>query len=235
LDFLKIYQKSTALLENFKMNKTIDLKKIQIYLINLEEDSEKRSRVFQWCETLGFLKPIIVQGIKKSKYWVGLDLAHARAISLGVKSKKPFIIMEDDAFPNYDDESYVVSIPNDTDALYLGGCRNGVDKENSFTHKTDGALFENVLGDSLTFRALNLLTTHAILYLNLKYALKAKHVCLKAATEEKHTDLAFAKNLLPNYKVYFIKPFFYQNDLKKPFMIEETRVVDPRRYIKMNK
>ena len=214
------------------MNMTIDLKKIQIYLINLEEDNEKRLKLFEWCESLGFLKPIIVPGIKKNKYWVGLDLAHARAIDLGIQGEKPFIVMEDDSFPNYVDESYVVSIPNDSDALYLGGCENGVDNENIFTHKVGGALFKNVLGDDVVFRALNMLTTHAILYVNLNYAVAAKRVCLKAAKEEIHSDLAFAKNLLPNYKIYFIKPFFYQNDLKKPHMIEETRVVDPKKYIK---
>jgi hypothetical protein len=215
------------------MYKTINLKEVQIYLINLEEDHERRNAIYEWCSRLGFLNPIIVPGIRSTPHSIGLSEAHRNAIELGIESRKPFIVMEDDAFPNYEDESYIITIPEDAEAVYLGASRYGVDYDNPHTHKDPGALFHQVNPDELIFRVFNTLTTHAILYIDKEYSLSAMDVALKSfTTDVRPVDLAFASYLLQNHKVYFLKPFFYQNDPKKIEQSESTKNVNPRDHLK---
>ena len=208
----------------------INLKETQIYLINLPEDRKRKETVFEWCKTLGFLKPVIVPGIKTEPYRVGLSQAHYNAITLGLNSQKPFIVMEDDAFPNYEDESYVISIPDDTDAVYLGASIDGVDYDNPFTYKDNGASFIDI-NNGLLFKAVNTLTTHAILYVSLEYALIAAKTALDSSVKEQYIDQAFAYNLMTIYNIYFLKPFFYQNDLVKDYVIPRTKDLNPLNYL----
>jgi hypothetical protein len=211
----------------------INLKNTQIYLISLPEDGKKRSNVLAWCKKMGFLEPIIVPGIRADPYWVGLSQAHYNAITLGANSKKPFIVMEDDAFPNYRHDSYIISIPDNTDAVYLGASIDGVDYENPYTYKDNGALFAD-LGSGKVFKAVNTLTTHALLYVDMEYSFEAARVALKSLLDQQPVDCAFAYSLLPNYNVYFLKPFFYQNDLIKNYIIPRTKNLDPMKYLTAN-
>lgn len=208
---------------------TINLKKISIYYVNLEDDIQRRISFLRWTKKLKFQAPIRIPGIRAMDYFIGLAEAHYNAVKMGIESGKPFIVMEDDAAPSYKNESYIVNVPHDADAVYLGASPYAVDKNNPQC-ATWGAEFISL--DSHLFRAVNTLSAHAILYLTKEYAEAAlEQLRLSFTSYPRHCDLGFAENMLPNYNVYFTKPFFYQNDPNKPHVTQITKEIDPNLFL----
>jgi hypothetical protein len=209
---------------------SINLKNIPIYFINLDSDINRKESFLSWTSKLNFKDPTRVPAIKSDEYFIGLAEAQYNAIRLGIESGVPFIIMEDDATPNYEDENYVIEIPDDTDAVYLGASMYGVDKLDP-TAASYGAEFIKTNIKNL-YKAKNTLTAHAILYLTNQYAKAAlKELNLCFTEYKRHCDLAFAENLLPKHNVYFIKPFFYQNDVNKPSVTKNTKNINPNNFL----
>lgn len=212
--------------------KQIDLKTVQIYLISLDTDMYRRSRVVAWCKELGFIEPVIVPGIANDPYYVGLAEAYYNALMMGLDSNKPFIIMEDDSMPMRLDNDYIVDIPENTDALYLGANVDGYNPENIDIHIEGGASVSIFSNSPLIFKFDNVLSAHAILYLNARYAALAALECWKSFnTHPRPIDLSFAFELQQKNNVYFIKNFFYQQDDKKDFAVHSTKNFNPFNHI----
>jgi hypothetical protein len=208
---------------------SINLKELPIYYVNLESDAQRRVNFLRWTKKREFQIPVRIPGIKAAEYHVGLAEAQYNAVKIGIESGGPFIVMEDDATPNYENESYVIEVPNDADAVYLGASPYAVDKNNPES-AVKQAEFDKI-GKGL-YRVKNALSAHAILYLTDRYALAAlNELRLSFSSYPRHLDLAFAENLLPRYNVYFIKPLFYQNDIRKPYVTEITRDIDPNNFL----
>jgi hypothetical protein len=207
----------------------INLKELPIYYVNLEADVQRKINFLRWTKKKGFQKPVRIAGIRSAEYYLGLAEAQHKAVKIGIESGGPFIIMEDDAAPNYEGENYVIKVPNDADAVYLGASPYAVDKNNPES-AVKQAEFDKIGKD--LYRVKNTLSAHAILYLTERYAMAAlNQLRLSFSSYPRHLDLAFAENLLPRYNVYFIKPFFYQNDIKKPYVTEITKDIDPNNFL----
>jgi hypothetical protein len=143
-------------------NKQINILEIPVFYINLDEDVEKRNSLISELKNLGFKNIRRVTGVKNNKKALGVAMAHKRALETAIKTKGPFIILEDDVLiKNFNP---FVEVPEDSDAFYLGlsswGIHNGRGVKAISAEKHSGQIY----------RLYNMLSAHAILYLNIDYA-----------------------------------------------------------------
>jgi len=120
---------------------------------------------------------------------------------------KPVLILEDDVeLYKPCDESTTIEFPPLADAFYLGLSKyGGHPTENS--HQGNSKV-ERV--DPTTLRILNMLTTHAIVYISRRYKEAVIHA-LTTLPPGTHTDVAVSR-LQPHYFVYSLRyPLFYQS------------------------
>jgi hypothetical protein len=193
----------------------------------MENDIKKRHDFLRWNKLLKFKNVKRISGIVGDPYHVGLSRASENAIQVALNSGLPFIFFEDDAAPtkHYADE---IEIPDDADAVYLGvspwGFGRGDDSKKEAV--LNGSVFKEVDGFPGVFKVHNTLTTHAILYINKGYALAAIESYKKAIALEHFGDVQiYLDGLFDKYNVYAVGPLFYQNDLSKPHVLEETKNV----------
>lgn len=210
--------------------RTIDLKGVPLYYISLDDALDRQQNFLSWAAELGFQSPTRVSAIRSENYFLGLAEAHYNAISLGMQSGMPFIVFEDDATPNYENEDYLIRIPHDADAVYLGASPYAFDNENP-TQAKYGAEFVEVADKDL-FRVKNATTLHAVLYMTKEYSEASLKENMTTFTDYfRAGDLAIAENVLPNYNVYFTKPLFYQNDTNKPYVTKITREINANDFL----
>tara|TARA_B100000678_G_scaffold230554_1_gene199032 strand:+ start:216 stop:866 length:651 start_codon:yes stop_codon:yes gene_type:complete len=182
----------------------LDLREIPVVYINMDKDVDKRERIENHIDRLGFKTKIRVPGVvHEDGARAGCALAQYNALH---EIDPPFIILEDDATPfDYDP---IISIPDDTDALYLGISSWGRMNSHSGPFVQWDYYFKEV--DINLLRVYNMLGTHAILYLNSEYISVCEKIAYHQHNINEHVDIGFT-DVQKYYNVYaFDQPLFYQ-------------------------
>ena len=182
----------------------LDLREIPVVYINMDKDVDKRERIENHIDRLGFKTKIRVPGVvHEDGARAGCALAQYNALH---EIDPPFIILEDDATPfDYDP---IISIPDDTDALYLGISSWGRMNSHSGPFVQWDYYFKEV--DINLLRVYNMLGTHSILYLNSEYISVCEKIAYHQHNINEHVDIGFT-DVQKYYNVYaFDQPLFYQ-------------------------
>jgi len=182
----------------------LDLREIPVVYINMDKDVDKRERIENHIDRLGFKTKIRVPGVvHEDGARAGCALAQYNALH---EIDPPFIILEDDATPF--DYNPIISIPDDTDALYLGISSWGRMNSHSGPFVQWDYYFKEV--DINLLRVYNMLGTHAILYLNSEYISVCEKIAYHQHNINEHVDIGFT-DVQKYYNVYaFNQPLFYQ-------------------------
>ena len=182
----------------------LDLRDIPVVYINMDKDVDKRERIENHIDRLGFKTKIRVPGVvHEDGARAGCALAQYNALH---EIDPPFIILEDDATPF--DYNPIISIPDDTDALYLGISSWGRMNSHSGPFVQWEYYFKEV--DINLLRVYNMLGTHAILYLNSEYISVCEKIAYHQHNIDEHVDIGFT-DIQKYYNVYaFNQPLFYQ-------------------------
>ena len=182
----------------------LDLREIPVVYINMDKDVDKRERIENHIDRLGFKTKIRVPGVvHQDGARAGCALAQYNALH---EIDPPFIILEDDATPF--DYNPIISIPDDTDALYLGISSWGRMNSHSGPFVQWEYYFKEV--DINLLRVYNMLGTHAILYLNSEYISVCEKIAYHQHNINEHVDIGFT-DVQKYYNVYaFDQPLFYQ-------------------------
>ena len=178
----------------------LDLREIPVLYINMDREVEKRNRIETYIDQLGFKNKIRIAGVvHPDGARAGCALAQHNAL---LEIDPPFIILEDDATPlNFNP---IISIPDDSDAFYLGISSWG--RMNS--HSGPFVQYDTV--DNNLLKVYNMLGTHAILYLSKEYISVCEKVAYYQHSINEHVDIGFT-DVQKYYNVYaFNQPLFYQ-------------------------
>jgi hypothetical protein len=206
----------------------IKLSSLPTYYINMEDDTERKSRFLGWNEELGFDNVTRIPGTYSDPYFTGLSQSFASAIKEGLALEDMFIIFEDDAAPT---EKFVdeIEIPDDADALYLGVSPWG------FSHDQDpkdlpmfnGSVFEEVNGFPNVFKIHSTLSNHAIVYITKAFCESTLASLERALATGQYNDAQkYFDGIFDKHNVYAIGPLFYQHDEKKPPVLAGTRDIN---------
>lgn len=179
----------------------LKLTELPVVYINLDDQPLRRELMEENLTKLGFKNIIRVSGFKDSIGKRGCAYSHALALE---EVDSPFIVLEDDCLPlNFVDE---IEIPDDSDAVYLGISSWG--RMNS--HSGPCVQWEEVSDYPGLLRIYNMLSAHAILYLNPDYVDLCKRIAYHGYLISDHHDIGFA-DVQKYYDVYaFDEPMFYQ-------------------------
>mgnify|MGYP003632995075 CR=1 FL=1 len=176
----------------------LDLREIPVYYINMKEDVVKRERMEYLGKSAGFKNFNRVEGIRLP-IPAGCAASH---LSVMKDKKPPFIILEDDCVI----KSFIpeISIPDDTDALYLGISSWG----RLDSHSGEYVLTSQV--NSGFLRVYNMLGTHAMLFLSERYVSACKAIADYSMQLPAHLDVGYAE-VQKYYTIYaFDDPMFFQ-------------------------
>ena len=178
----------------------LDLREVSAVYINLKKDIKKDFAMKALILDCGFKNTIRVEAEYTPNSLAGCSLSHHNALN---EIDPPFIVFEDDCIiKNFKPE---IEIPDDADALYLGVSSWG--RMNS--HSGPFVQYEGITKDLL--RIYNMLSAHAILYLNPEYISLCKKIAHQAYEIADHQDIGFAE-IQRYYNVYaFDDPMFYQS------------------------
>jgi len=187
----------------------IELKNILVLYINLETHTEKQESTEKKLKSLGFFNIKRVPGVVHENSRVGCSLAHKKALELGLFYGTPFIVVEDDIVIK--NTQTTVSIPETADALYLGisdwGMYNGKGHRQISVEKYNDEIY----------RLYNMLSGHAILYLNEDYVKMLIRSYDFFISTNDIQDKANAE-LMKYYEVYgMANPIFYQEGINEKY------------------
>lgn len=192
----------------------IDITKIPVFLITIENAKERHDKLNKIFNSIGFKNVEHINGkilnktnlsfmeIQKRKSALVAD-AHIEALT---KVKPPFLILEDDInITQYFKPK--VEIPDDGDCLYLGSSVWGMVNGLSTGYGTTGTKINDVV-----CRTHNMLGIHSIVYITETYV-NATILNLKNCnSKDKFCDECIAEDM-QNHKIYCTNyPYFYQND-----------------------
>ena len=178
----------------------LDLRKITALYINLLQDTGRNNDMKKLFKTCGFESYYRIDAEYTPNSLAGCSLSHHNALN---EVEPPFILFEDDCVvKNF---KPIIEIPDDADAVYLGISSWG--RMNS--HSGPFVQYED-LGDGL-LRIYNMLSAHAILYLNQEYVSLCSRISEQATSIADHQDIGFAE-IQRYFNVYaFDDPMFYQS------------------------
>jgi len=183
--------------------KKINLLDIPVFYINMDADADKRERIETMLSQRGFTDVRRVRGTPNRRKKIGVAHAHKRALLSGLQAGTPFIVFEDDIVEHKFKKE--LQIPTDTDAYYLGISKWGLQSGKG----TQTISVERYNTD--TFRLYNMLSAHAVLYLNMdyvKFLLRSVDFYIKIETNQ---DKGRAETM-KYWKVYGAKdPLFAQD------------------------
>ena len=178
----------------------LDLRKITALYINLLQDTGRNNDMKKLFKTCGFESYYRIDAEYTPNSLAGCSLSHHNALN---EVEPPFILFEDDCVvKNF---KPIIEIPDDADAVYLGISSWG--RMNS--HSGPFVQYEDLGGGLL--RIYNMLSAHAILYLNQEYVSLCSRISEQATSIADHQDIGFAE-IQRYFNVYaFDDPMFYQS------------------------
>jgi hypothetical protein len=182
----------------------IDLRDFSTFYINMDKHKDRNADMIQLGKDVGFKEYSRIQGVAMPKKpMAGCAKSHYNILE---NMDKPTIILEDDCVIK--NSSYVIEIPDDTDALYLGLSGWGFLNSQS---KLNNLAYEQHEKNPGIYKINGMLATHAILYISPEYISLAKKIAKWSGDTNNHIDQGFA--LVQKYfNVYALKrPIFYQH------------------------
>lgn len=189
----------------------IKLTGVPAYYINLELHEERGKKTEEVLSNLGFHSIRKIPGFPHKNYVTGCAMAHLNALESLVKSGGPFLIFEDDIMITHFD--HMIDIPEDADAVYLGVSKMGLIKNK---HQ------ELIVADKVNnyenlYRIYNMLSGHAILYLNSKYVEELIKEIKRCIQKGKPVDIAMATQMSKGIVYALNKPMFIQDGKFRSF------------------
>jgi GR25 family glycosyltransferase involved in LPS biosynthesis len=139
----------------------VKLTDIPVYYINLDSETEKRKRLENTLEELGWTTVTRYPGVERPNRKAGCAESHHKLLMELQHKPTPFIVLEDDIAPHH--FKRFVNIPEHADAFYLGLSRFGL---------YNGTGTRKISAEKRTpnvYRLYNMLAAHAIMYLNQDY------------------------------------------------------------------
>jgi len=183
----------------------INLIEIPVFYINMSKDKHKKKHIEQQLSDLGFKNVTRINAVEDKKNGrVGLSKSQLMALS---QVSAPFIVLEDDADPNSFEP--VIEVPDDSDAVYLGNSQWGLQS----SHAGFYLKYKKVEGYPKILRIFNMLSSHAILYLNQEYVAVCQRTTKYCAeTYPMPMDVPFAM-IQRFFNIYAVNdPMFIQKD-----------------------
>ena len=178
----------------------LDLRDIPAIYINLESDIEKNKNMQSMLKECGF-KNIIRLNAERfpDRPLAGCSLSHHNALS---EIDPPFIVFEDDCMiKNFHP---LIEIPDDSDAVHLG-----ISSWGRMNSHSGPCVQSEKIGLGLV-RIYNMLSAHAILYLNDEFISMCRRISYQAYEISDYQDVGFAE-IQKYFNVYaFDDPMFYQ-------------------------
>lgn len=180
----------------------IDIREKPVFWINLNDAVDRRSSMERMFDKYGFKNVTRIEGVRHPIGKIGCGKAFLRAFEQA--PDEDFIILEDDCVETKMFRP-IISLPEDTDGLYLGISMWGLTEEGS------GPNIRLDVVDESTFRIYNMLSAHAIYYRTKEFVKLCRDtVDHWTHIKEDHHDMGYAENM-ENNKVYCMaKPIFYQ-------------------------
>lgn len=184
----------------------IDLREILTVWINLDKDTENASKMLEQFDKYGFKNHIRFSGLTPDKiyppvenHWYGFGCGMSHVSILESYKELPLLVLEDDAKITEDFDP-IMEIPDEADAVYVG------------TSSGNPHYMAKKYNDKY-FRIGNVLSTHAVLYLNDKFKQNVADVTKLFVYHYKQpVDIGVASTL-QHYKVLSpFKPYFVQAD-----------------------
>lgn len=183
----------------------IDLLDIPVFYINMAKDKHKKDHIEKQLAEVGFKNVTRIPAVEDKKNGrVGLSKSQLKALS---QVAAPFIVLEDDADPN--SFRSVIDVPDDADAVYLGNSQWGFQNG----HAGFYLKYKSVEGYSDILRIYNMLSSHAILYLNQEYVKmcqKTTKYCAEVYPMPMDVPFAMIQRFFNIYAVN--NPLFIQKD-----------------------
>lgn len=182
----------------------IDLRNFPTFYINMDKHKDRNVDMIQLGKDVGFKEYSRLPGVAMPKKpMAGCAKSHYNILQ---NMNEPTIILEDDCVIKND--SYIIEIPDDADALYLGlsgwGFLNSQSKLNNLEYERHEK-FQGI------YKINGMLATHAILYISPEYIDLARKIAKWSGDNNQHIDQGFA--LVQKYfNIYALKkPVFYQH------------------------
>jgi hypothetical protein len=188
------------------MNKTkrakLDLTKIPVYYINLEEDTVRRESMEKMFEDKGFTNVTRFPALKLDNKRNSVSASHLAVLEIIKDSKLPAIVFEDDAIiENFRSE---VEFPKDADAIYLGKSAVGLGEiSGGLVKRTRGESMVTKISEDL-YKIDSMYAAHAILYLNKEYIDFCIRLCKTAIRLDVPHDV-YLGLVQPFYNIYGYK------------------------------
>jgi len=185
--------------QTYKLN----LQDIPVYIINLEQDTDKKEKILSVLTLAGFKNINWHPGVVAENKTVGVARSHNNLLKKLSNKDLPCLVLEDDV--SIFDLKTTIEIPLDADAYYLGnsswGLYGGAGKKKISVQKID----DN------TYRIYNMLAAHAIVYLNKDYVRFLDQATSFNVSIKTNQDKARAETM-KYWNVYSAtRPMFYQN------------------------
>jgi hypothetical protein len=201
------------------------LTECDVAVISTKKEIQRRESASALCTRLG-LSFGLIDGIECSPGFIGCGLSHLRALRAWT-CKRPLLILEDDIASTAD---YVdtISIPNDTDAIYLGTSSSGTLECYDHVHCSNSVVAETVC-DGIV-RVWNMLSSHAIVHLTKSWREGVIEELTKAIIDDNiPMDVGLVK-VQARFNVYALRrPVFYQSaEFQRPGLEgQESTTVTP--------
>lgn len=182
----------------------IDIRDFPVYYINLDSQPDRRESTENTLTSLGFSRIYRVSGIQHQTPSVGCALSHLKVME-NKSIQAPFLLVEDD-IQYVGNEKLIYEVPEDADAIFLGTSIWG-----RFLNFNGQFVQYRKVNEDIV-RVYNMLSAHAILYLNNGYKEHLSRVAYHSAYEiQDHMDVGYAETQ-KYYNVYSVnRPVFTQN------------------------
>jgi len=192
----------------------IDIRKIPVFWINLDADVVRREAMLAFFDENKFENVTRVPGVIGHKRdadvakLIGCSAAFVAAFDTAPASN--FIVLEDDCVP-IKGFSPIVSMPEDTDAFYLGISQAGARVAPSGKHYLLGLGIVHVAPVTSTVSKItNMLSAHSVYYRSSSYVAMCRTARKESINREINGDILIALNM-QKYNVYANNcPVFYQ-------------------------
>jgi hypothetical protein len=200
----------------------INLQEVEYYYLNTLDRRDRRDHVESMLDRFGLIGHRIeggttdpsIKALQNYPLVLGC-LGHIKAIDQALCSNpfRPFVILEDDV--SVTASPGIIEVPSLTDVVYLGvsnaGCQPDINVYCLDIKRTRSQKYKHLL------RVYNMLSTHAILFVSLRYAMAYMRAMMEACIlniylREKTSWDTISTRLSTLYNVYALdKPLFYQD------------------------
>lgn len=175
-----------------------------------EKYRERKEYMFDFLKKLGFKN---VTMFKSGSESYPLCLIKATQDILESRlDNEPILLLEDDIELTEWVSDMNIEIPEDTDAFYLGLSRYAAASTENYSLGFGSTQFQPI--SDIHIRILNMLSTHAIMYVSKRYKEAVMNEMKKIINTGSGyiNDIAIAR-IQKDYNIYAYKyPFFYQSD-----------------------